>query len=98
MLRSFEVALRHEKNYAGRTRRDFQYRLRNQISRLLPIVNATADRARQNGLLHDHDVAALDWTRQIGPLDRDVAEVHGNPRAHQWIRTVGHVKMQMWLG
>src|SRR5437868_5998770 len=45
----------------------------------------------------DH-IAALDRTRQVGPLNRDVAEVHRDSRAHQWIGSIADVEVQMRLG
>jgi hypothetical protein len=40
----------------------------------------------------------LDWPWQIGPLNRDVAEVHGNAGAHQRVGLVANVEVQMRLG
>ena len=48
-------------------------------------------------LLRDHDVAALDRPRQIGPENRNVAEIHRDSRAAQF-GFIGDLKMKMWFG
>ena len=44
------------------------------------------------------NVATLDWSWQVGPLDRDIAEVHRNTGTHQRVGFVADVKVQMRLG
>jgi hypothetical protein len=39
----------------------------------------------------------LDGARQIGPLDRDIAEVHWNAGTHQRVGFIADVKVQVRL-
>jgi hypothetical protein len=49
-------------------------------------------------LFCNDNVTALDWARQVGPLDRDIAEIHGNAGTHQRIGLIADVKVKVRLG
>jgi hypothetical protein len=49
-------------------------------------------------LFRNDNVAALDGTRQVGPLNRDVAEVDRNAGTHQWVGFIANMEVQVWLG
>jgi hypothetical protein len=55
-------------------------------------------RAEDQALLRCDHIAALDGARQIGPLNGDIAKVHGNAGAHQWVGLVADLEVQMRLG
>ena len=55
-------------------------------------------RAGDQALLRCDHIAALDGARQIGPLNGDIAKVHGNAGAHQWVGLVADLEVQMRLG
>ena len=48
-------------------------------------------------LFCDDNVATLDGARQVGPLDCDITEVHWNTGAHQRVRFIADVKVQVRL-
>ena len=54
--------------------------------------------AADQTLFRDDNIAALDWPWEIGPLNRDVAEVHRNAGTHQRVGLVADVEVQMRLG
>ena len=54
--------------------------------------------AADQTLFRYDNIAALDWSWQIGPLNRDVAEVHRNAGTHQRVGLVADVEVQMRLG
>jgi hypothetical protein len=101
-LYTVQSLLRKRKVYAtSQTKRNYKRRASRHAASAAGTERtlATNPRNAADQTLFSYDnIAALDWSWQIGPLNRDVAEVHRNAGTHQRVGLVADVEVQMRLG